>query len=210
VEVPSQLKGADHALAVCHVGQQPQLQLPIVGNHQRVAWGSAEGLAHLQQQQQQQCMRSKQLQGAKSGGSSTATSPEAASKCLTATRQCEHDCRKQHQGVEESRPARTLYLSFSCAGWFCRLGRRADRRPVSVLRFSEQCTRCTTLTGSSLLPLLLLLLAGMESLDSSAPAAASSSAVVPAALAALAAAFVLTYCPSCCCQCVLMLSCCSG
>ena len=29
----------------------------------------------------------------------------------------------------------TLYLSFSRAGWFCRLNLRADSRPVSVLMF---------------------------------------------------------------------------
>ena len=33
------------------------------------------------------------------------------------------------------------YWSFSSAGWFCRLGERDESRPVSVLRFSEQCTR---------------------------------------------------------------------
>lgn len=37
----------------------------------------------------------------------------------------------------------TLYRSFSSAGWFCRLGRRADSRPVSVLMLREQCTRYT-------------------------------------------------------------------
>lgn len=67
-------------------------------------------------------------------------------------------------------PPHTLYLSFSKAGWFCRLGRLADRRPVSVLRLSEQCTRCTATPppspagGAMLLPpsgctvLLMLLL----------------------------------------------------
>eukprot|EP00882_Tetradesmus_deserticola_P025674 GHRQ01028224.1.p2 GENE.GHRQ01028224.1~~GHRQ01028224.1.p2 ORF type:complete len:137 (-),score=19.31 GHRQ01028224.1:327-737(-) len=49
VEVSSQFKGADHALAVGHVCQQPQLQLPVVSHHQRVAGRSTEGLAHLQQ-----------------------------------------------------------------------------------------------------------------------------------------------------------------
>mmetsp|Transcript_25540 Transcript_25540/g.71428 ORF Transcript_25540/g.71428 Transcript_25540/m.71428 type:complete len:213 (-) Transcript_25540:2439-3077(-) len=36
---------------------------------------------------------------------------------------------------------RILYLSFSSAGWFCRFGRRADNRPVSVLMFREQWMR---------------------------------------------------------------------
>jgi hypothetical protein len=36
---------------------------------------------------------------------------------------------------------RMPYRSFSSAGWFCRLGRRADSRPVSVLMLSEQCMR---------------------------------------------------------------------
>ena len=36
---------------------------------------------------------------------------------------------------------RMQYWSFSSAGWFCRLGERAERRPVSVLRLSEQWTR---------------------------------------------------------------------
>ncbi len=40
-------------------------------------------------------------------------------------------------------PLPTLYRSFSSAGWFCRLGRRADSRPVSVLMLREQCTRYT-------------------------------------------------------------------
>ena len=37
--------------------------------------------------------------------------------------------------------ARILYRSFSSAGWFCKFGRRADSRPVSVFKFNEQCTR---------------------------------------------------------------------
>ena len=48
----------------------------------------------------------------------------------------------------------TLYLSFSRAGWFCRFGLLADRRPVSVLRFKLQCTRCSSI---AVLPLVLLL-----------------------------------------------------
>ena len=35
----------------------------------------------------------------------------------------------------------TLYLSFSRAGWFCRLGLRADSRPVSVLMLRLQWMR---------------------------------------------------------------------
>jgi hypothetical protein len=38
-------------------------------------------------------------------------------------------------------PLLTLYLSFSRAGWFCRLGRRALRRPVSVFRFRLHASR---------------------------------------------------------------------
>ena len=30
---------------------------------------------------------------------------------------------------------RILYTSFSSAGWFCKFGRREDKRPVSVLMF---------------------------------------------------------------------------
>jgi hypothetical protein len=37
--------------------------------------------------------------------------------------------------------------TFSSAGWFCRLGRCDERRPVSVLRFIEVCTR-PLLSGS--------------------------------------------------------------
>jgi hypothetical protein len=47
VKVSPQLKGADHAPAVGHVGQQAQLQLAIVSDNQRLAGLCTEGLAHL-------------------------------------------------------------------------------------------------------------------------------------------------------------------
>jgi hypothetical protein len=47
MEVSPQLKGLNHAPAIGHVGQQPQLQLAVVSNNQRLGRLSAERLAHL-------------------------------------------------------------------------------------------------------------------------------------------------------------------
>lgn len=45
----TRLKGADHGHAAGHVGQDAQLQLPVIGHHQRLARShiGAERLAHL-------------------------------------------------------------------------------------------------------------------------------------------------------------------
>lgn len=50
VEVASKLEGIDHGFAVGQVGQDAQLQLPIISNHQSVTLGhiSCKSLAHLQ------------------------------------------------------------------------------------------------------------------------------------------------------------------
>ena len=50
VEVPAGFEGCDHGLALSHVGQHTQLQLPIVSHNQGMAFGdiSCEGLADLQ------------------------------------------------------------------------------------------------------------------------------------------------------------------
>ena len=38
MEVTSQFEGINHALAVGHVRQDAQLELPVVGHHQAVTW----------------------------------------------------------------------------------------------------------------------------------------------------------------------------
>lgn len=50
MEVASQLECIDHGFTVGHVGQDAQLQLPIVSNHQSVPLGHirCESFAHLQ------------------------------------------------------------------------------------------------------------------------------------------------------------------
>ena len=51
MKVPAQLKGRLHRLAVCQVGQDTQLQLPIIRHHQGVTLGHVccERLPHLWQ-----------------------------------------------------------------------------------------------------------------------------------------------------------------
>jgi hypothetical protein len=52
----------------------------------------------------------------------------------------ERQCRLQVSPACAAAVPGPVHLSFSRAGWFCRLGRLALRRPVSVLRFRLQCT----------------------------------------------------------------------
>jgi hypothetical protein len=47
VEVAAQLERLNHALALRHVRQQPQLQLAVIRHDERVARRGAERLAHL-------------------------------------------------------------------------------------------------------------------------------------------------------------------
>lgn len=50
MEIASQLECIDHGFTVSHVGQNAQLQLPIVSNHKSVTLGyiRCERFAHLQ------------------------------------------------------------------------------------------------------------------------------------------------------------------